>query len=904
MSTGNDSASDWQLVRRLFDAALSKTRPERAAFVDTLELAEPLKAELRSLLAHHDDATDGDAVLGAPPASAWLTGLSRKGERFGAWQIVGALGAGGMGEVFEARRADGSFEGRAAIKVLKRGMDSAAVLQRFMQERQALARLEHPHIAHMLDAGLSGDGLPYFVMEYVDGLPIDQAARALPLEQRLALFLQLADAVAYAHRNLLVHRDLKPGNVLVTREGQVKLLDFGIAKALDAPAGDGVATEATMAGAPRPFTPNYASPEQVRGEPVGTATDIYSLGALLYLMLTGVRPTGRDASTADAAARAVLSEQPTRPSTLPPAVAQDPAWLSTRKRLQGDLDNIVLKALEKQAERRYGSVEAFAADVRRFIGGHPVLAHRPGRLYVAGKFVRRHRAAVAAGGAAVLALAMGLAATAWQANEARLARDEAQARLSDIRAITRELVTKFGDAVTYLPGGMKLKEDLLKQTLASLDRLASSPDRDPGLLSEVAATYARLAELQGQDQQLNLGKPDAAKINADKAIELAGQLLPAHRGDWQLAHWAARAHDIRAQLLRGQGRIGEGLQELDAGAAVLQRADLSRASPYGRVSIPAEAAALLITGGQLTELLVRKKEATTEQALGYFDRAIAVLAELERQPQLLDELDRTDGRPEDPKAYAQILTNLSTAHGGKAQTYLSQERWDEALAEFITSNRYADAAVAHDPQATIWRDGQAVQANNLAVTLVHLGRYPEALAAALKSRQTAQLLLKQDGPAGRWVATLPQLSLQYGRALAGVGRHAEAVPVFDEGLVYWSGVRKAPPNPKALENAARNLAVLKAQQARSLRALGQAGPALQAAEEAVGLVDAAAAAGDAPRDMLLAAADALFLLSELKPAAREALRTTARARYAAADAIRPLKGTPGAVFNALASGPQ
>ncbi len=811
--TTPDTTPDWPLVRRLFDEALLLPPPERAGFVDALTLDEASRAELSSLLAHHDDATEGEPLLRSPHA-----GASRAGEHFGPWDIVGSapIGSGGMGEVFEARRADGSFEGRAAIKVLKRGMDSAAVLQRFTQERQALARLEHPHIARMLDAGLSGDGLPYFVMEYVDGQPIDVVARTLPLERRLDLFLQLADAVAYAHRNLLVHRDLKPGNVLVTPELQVKLLDFGIAKALDPL--DGAAADLTLEAA-RPFTPNYASPEQVRGEPVGTATDVYSLGCLLYLMLTGVRPTGRAATTAAEAAHAVLAEEPTRPSTLTEAVAQDPAWPHTRRRLAGDIDNIVLKALEKEPERRYGSVEALADDIRRYLRGQPVRAHKASALYVLGKFVRRNGLAVGAGATAVLALAVGLGAALWQAREARLARDEAQLHLKDLRAITRELVGKFADAVTYIPGGMKIKEDLLNQTVKSLDRLAQSSDRDPGLMTEVVASYARLAELQGNDQGLALDKPDAAKTNADKAIALADQVLAGNRGEWRLASWAARAHDIRAKLLRAQGKAAEGLKEIDAAAAVLELADLGKADAMGRISIPSEAAGLLIMRGQLTGQLVIKKQAPLADAMVALDRAAALMTPLLDQRALLEGLDASEGRPEDPKAYAQILTNLGVIHGAKAKIYHGLEEWDKAVLESVEAVRYDKAAVAYDPLPTVWKDTLAIELNNLSLGLIHLQRFPEALAASEESRATAEVLIQQDGPKSRWVGMLPQLAVQRGRALAGVGRHAEALSAYEEGTAYWNAVLKAQPNEMAKANAEQKLAVLKREEARSREAL-------------------------------------------------------------------------------------
>ena len=406
----NTADPRWEQVKSLFDALLDRPAVEHNALISAAALPADAEAELRTLLRHHAQATGGFLAEPAaqPPSAA---PAARLGQRLGSWSLVRALGEGGMGEVFEARRADGSYEGRAAVKLLKRGMDSAAVLQRFAQERNALARLNHPHIARLLDAGASGEGQPYFVMEYVDGRPIHEAALGLPLEQRLQLFLQLADAVAHAHRNLLVHRDLKPSNVMVDGEGQVKLLDFGIAKAIDPLEGGDPGV--TQAGE-RPYTPHYASPEQVRGEPVTTATDIYSLGVLLYQMLTGARPTGRSATTAAEAVKGVLEEQPTRPSRLSARDALDPRWIDTRKRLEGDLDNVLLKALEKSPEARYPHVDSLAADVRAYLEGRPVSARAAHPAYVLGKFIRRHPWGVMAGALGALGLAVGLSASLLQ----------------------------------------------------------------------------------------------------------------------------------------------------------------------------------------------------------------------------------------------------------------------------------------------------------------------------------------------------------------------------------------------------------------------------------------------------------------------------------------------------------
>lgn len=531
------SSPAWPTVKRLFQQALELPGSAREALLAAAEVDDAVRAEVRSLLAHSPDPTgQGNAgFLAAPAAIDVLGQTDRSGEQLGPWQIVRALGAGGMGDVFEARRADGSFEGRAAVKLLKRGMDSVAVLQRFAHERQALARLNHPHIATLLDAGLSNDGLPYFVMEFVDGTPIDQAVRGLSLPQRLGLFLQLTDAVAYAHRNLLVHGDLKPGNVLVTTQGQVKLLDFGIARALDPLDGGTAAAGNSSIGMTRPFTPNYASPEQVRGEPVGTATDIYSLGVLLYQLLTGVRPTGRDATTPAQAARSVLDETPTCPSTLPADLTNDPDWLATRKHLAGDLDNILLKALEKPVERRYASVDALAADVQAFLDGRPVTARTANWHYVAGRFVRRHTVPVALAALLFVSLVAGVGVSAWQAREARLARDASQRHLADVRRLANVMIFEVNDGLRN--GATQARKVLVKTAADYLGRQAAYTDQTDAERIDLAQALNGLAKLEGHAYTDNVGELDVGRDHYRQALALLEPLSPSQEGnaDWQSA---------------------------------------------------------------------------------------------------------------------------------------------------------------------------------------------------------------------------------------------------------------------------------------------------------------------------------------------------------------------------------
>lgn len=900
--------ADWPKIKALFDATVDLPAAQREPLIATAALDPASLAELRSLLANHE-AMEGRAGFMAEAAAKSLVGsAARVGQRLGDWEIVRAIGSGGMGEVFEARRADGQYEGRAAVKLLKRGMDSAAVLQRFALERQALARLNHPHIARLLDAGASEEGLPYFVLEFVNGQPIDEAARTLPLEQRLTLFLQLADAVAHAHRNLLVHRDLKPGNVLVDQEAQVKLLDFGIAKALDPLEGhDGQ----TTVGGVRPFTPNYASPEQVRGEPVSTATDIYSLGVLLYQMLTGTRPTGRNATTPAEAARSVLEDEPTRPSRLSASEALDPQWLSTRKKLEGDLDNILLKALEKAPERRYASVDAFAADVRAMLDSRPVSARAASPAYVLGRFLRRNRWAVLAGGLGGVGLASGLAAALlqeraaaalgvvglagglalalFQGRRAVLARDEAQARLDDIRGITGGLVFRFGDAVSYLPGGMQIKEELLQDALRSLDRLATGRDRDPALMADVANTYARLAELQFSDQ-LSLDKPEAAQANAMKAVALATPLLAQRPADWRLHSWLSRAHLVLGKVHRTRGELNAGLQALQRAAAVLGQADVSQAEDLGRVMVLGSQASTLITCAQIQDLHALQQGLPNAEALATFAEAEAIYRKLNAQRDLLERVDAT-GRAEEPKAVAQVQVQLGIITGTRSRMHLRNDALAEALAETAQAMAWIEAAVAEDPAVHVWQDALATEAHHQAALHLQCGDGEAALAAAERCMATAQRLAAADGPDSKWAALMPRLGGLRARALAAMGRHEEALPSFEPAAVFHAAAcEKCAPGP-AKEAAQRGHAQLLTAWADTLHALGRASAARVAVRSAAALLQPLADSEPPLREALLLHAQALQLLGRLEqPEEGAALYALARQRLQAAHAMSPAAG--------------
>ena len=376
-----------------------------------------LRAELESLLVAADKAK---GFLSTPTPAFPITAVAKPqsllGQQLGPYRLLRELGSGGMGVVFLAERADGHYQHQVALKLAGYGMGMSS--DRFRTERQILAKLQHPNIARLLDGGTSGSGRPYFVMEYIQGEPIDRycQTRQLPLPEILPLFCTVCDAVQYAHQNLIVHRDLKPSNILVTAEGVPKLLDFGIAKLL-APMQYGVEKTVTATGI-SPMTPEFATPEQVRGRPVTAASDVYTLGIILYKLLTGRRAYEFNSTDLTAIARTICETEVTPPSK----IAAPPL----RNRLRGDLDNILLRALRKEPRHRYPSVQQLADDLRCYLNGQAVSASKPTLRYRSAKFLKRHALGVSLAGLTLCALLAGVIATTWQWRNAQAAHELSQ----------------------------------------------------------------------------------------------------------------------------------------------------------------------------------------------------------------------------------------------------------------------------------------------------------------------------------------------------------------------------------------------------------------------------------------------------------------------------------------------
>jgi len=497
----------WEQIRDLLHSAMQMEAKKRQVFLDQRCSKDPtLRQELDRLLAAEGELDssflESPAVelvashLASSPSSRLLVPSNRSliGLRLGDYEIIEEIGSGGMGEVYRGCRADDEYRKQVAIKLVRAGQDSRSIVQRFKQERQILASLDHPNIGRLLDGGTTGDGLPFFVMEFIEGLPIDRYCdtRQLGISERLRLFQQVCSAVQYAHQHGLIHRDLKPGNILVAADGVPKLLDFGIAKVLEPGVFAGQA-EATMTIC-RALTPSYASPEQIKGTTITTASDIYSLGVVLYALLTGHSPYKVTHEAAEEMLHAVCEVDPEKPSTAVGRTANEDNQQaliesSVEKlshRLRGDLDDIVLMALRKEPQRRYASAAQFSEDIQRHLENRPVIARKDTVVYLASKFVRRNKTAVAAAALLVLSVLAGMFATLRQARIAQAERARAEHRFNEVRQLANSLMFDIHDAIQDLPGSTPARKILIDKSLQYLDSLASESRGDASLRRELA----------------------------------------------------------------------------------------------------------------------------------------------------------------------------------------------------------------------------------------------------------------------------------------------------------------------------------------------------------------------------------------------------------------------------------
>jgi tetratricopeptide (TPR) repeat protein len=791
----------WDQAQRLFLAAADLSRQERVLFLEQSCAGDSeLRTEVESLILADIGSAEYIAAAVESEASK-LFDFEFTLDRVGPYRILRQLGRGGMGAVFLATRDDDQYRKQVAIKVVKRGMDTAEVLERFRHERQILANLDHPYIARLHDGGTTADGLPYFVMEFVEGQPVDLFCRerALDTKARLRIFVKVCEAVAYAHRNLVVHRDLKPPNIFVTAAGTPKLLDFGIAKLTG---GDPSAT----ATASQVFTPDYASPEQVRGEPISTATDVYSLGAVLYELLTGDRAQKVTAVTPLEVDRAICQTEVKRPSLAAPHV-------------DTELDNIVLMAMRKEPSRRYASADQFAEDVQRYLDGEPVMARQNSFLYRVRKWIQRHRLEAAA--ASVVAVSL-IAATAvsglqyrraeaerieavrertraetesrqavearqaetgarrladQQRDEAQLQRARAEQRLTDLIDLANRSLFDVHTAVESLPGAVGARRMIVKTTLDYLERLEKDAGADNRIRLALSAAYYKIGLIQGSTASPGLQDFAGAHLSLAKAEALLAPLYGTRPADPVLI---MRWIETQSGLADVQFREGHAPT-----AVALYRKVLPVARRLG-LMLPNDVQAAKQEGAihlRLAQTLFRQDPAGgLEHVRRQLDLTRALIVRF----------------PSDKALKKDLGTGLAVV----ASVFVTLDNLDRAAESFRQSIELREDLLRDDPNnVSLQRDLIVVNGNNARLLGVpwsqNLGRIPEARVAAARAVALARAMIAADPQNANARLDLSMSLSRLGSIQPEPGGAAESLAILQEAIGLMEAMRIS--NPKSQE---------------------------------------------------------------------------------------------------------
>lgn len=698
-----------------------------------------------------------------------------------------------MGTVYVADRDDAQFRKRVAIKVLKPGSQSPDSMRRFQLERQVLAALDHPSIVHLLDAGMTHGGIPFVVMDCVEGIPIDRycEARNLSILDRLRLFLRVCSAVQYAHQNLVIHCDIKPANILVTPDGMPKLLDFGIGKLLNpAPMPVPEGTTATL----RPVTPDHASPEQMLGDPITTATDIYALGLTLYEVLAG-RPPFQANSELELAYK-ITKTGPEIPSKL-----------TGDARLRGDLDAIILKAMHRDPASRYQTVAEFEADIKRYLDGLPIAILSGNPRYRLAKFIERNRLAVMAGTLGGVLLVSAVCVTGWQAVVARQERARAEARFNDVRHLVNMLLFDFYNAASKIPGATSLQELMVRRSVAYLDTLSKDAADDVQLGLDVMDAYTKFGDIQGNPYQANLGDTAGAMASYQKALGISERLLASHAHDGRVQRASAKTHQEIADVLAVNGDAKGALAHVDKAAKIFEllakqdprsvqaRIDLASClEGYGDlIGHPG----LMSMGKQQPALEKYRSSLSNWEAVSSLDmanqrakRAVPVL-----EMKIADmEADRGDADSALDR-YRKALNAAQALGGDTAVRRLSAilnrkvgvmlgEKGDSAGAE-----QYLRAAIGQfesfasaDPVNTRARVDLANAWTSLGEHHRNTGNVQQALAGFGKAADLLEALSRSEPANARYRAQLGDVLLRIGALLENAGQRAEAQHQTRRGL--------------------------------------------------------------------------------------------------------------------------
>jgi tetratricopeptide (TPR) repeat protein/tRNA A-37 threonylcarbamoyl transferase component Bud32 len=794
----------WTKVETLFLEAAELSAPARESFVrDRCGGDARIREEVLSLLPYCDeDPPDLLAALGAG-AAAVIEEEPAAGLMLGPYRIESEIGRGGMAVVYLAVRADGEFQKRVAIKLIKRGMDTAAVVERLRRERRILASLEHPSIARLLDGGTTQDGRPWIAMEYVEGLPIDRfcSQRNLTIEERCLLIDKVCDAVAYAHRNLVVHRDLKPSNILVAADGNPRLLDFGIAKVLGADE-DGGGAEGPLTRAQRPLTPEYASPEQMRGGAVVTATDVYSLGVVLYELLAGRRP-GQDSD----------KNAPVNASAAALSAGRGPRW---SKRLEGDLDNILQMSLRAEPERRYPTVEQMQADLRRHLTGRPVSARKETWLYRWGKFFRRHPVGTPAAALIALAAVAGVVFITRAESDAQAQRRKAEQRLGQLVELANHALFDVHDSIERLPGATAARINIVRTTIAYLDKLNAESGNDAGVLSALASAYARVARVQGSPLQPNLGDLRGAEESYVKAGRILDAMLARGSGHSDLQFRDAELRLEYGGLLVEIGRQDDAVAQYQRG---IERVRMVLARDPRNLPARKLNSRLHIEIGQ-----VRR----------YTDPAAALRDDLELLPQdeaLVREYPRDTG----------CLLNLAALWSQIGSIFDSERRLAEAANAFRRSAALRERQFAMSPQDVSVQHDLLMAYGHLgdltgSPLVLNLGDYRGAVVWYRKAASIAQRMAAADPSNAQARNDEGTALMRIGVTQTAAGENHAALETLKRAETLLVPLRAASPASVPL---ADRLAVLYLYEGRALEALGEHTAAIAVLRRSIAICDAA-----------------------------------------------------------------
>ncbi len=715
-------------TERIFTEVADLSPSLREQYYRKVRVDESTRRDVESLVEHDVDPTGFLSRSIEAFAQAAMERLP-SGRQCGPYELLELIGEGGMGAVYRARRTDGEVEQEAAVKLLRFGATDANIEQRFLQERQILANLSHPNIARMLDAGRTAEGQPFLVMEFVRGVPIDKYCRGHSLRQRIALFLLICEAVSHAHRNLIVHRDLKPANILVTPEGLPKLLDFGIAKII---APDVSVTRLEH----RVLTPEYGSPEQVTHAPTTTATDVYSLGALLYNLLTGTSPHRFESRTPEEVTYVICRREP------PPASSLEPAC-------RGDLDAILKKALRKEPEERYGTVEQFAGDLRNYLARRPVSVRGHEWLYPLRRFVRRHWVTLSTFALAFAALTGGLLV----AHRERLI---AERRFRQVRDLAARLFD-IDQKVRSLPGSMEARQAIVATSLEYLDRLSRESGNDSGLMVELAAAYTKTASILGRRGQPNLGRYGDALAALRKADGLLRAVL-AREPDNRLV--LRRLVNNEMELADAQDRVEPGLDAQKKAIALAVDADRLLAA---HTPTPEEMETAANAYGRASTILLN--EIRVSDAHRLMEKALSCRRRL---------VETTD------------TPNSRFSLAGNLRMYGTQLRYEGDLESAVKNFEEALRIIEQFPEDAHTLIERSAALYYLGVTLgevegLSLEQSEPAIKALTESLAICRRLIAADAKDMDSRVDLAQAATKVGRILA-QREPARALALFDEGI--------------------------------------------------------------------------------------------------------------------------